>query len=122
MALTKKQQQDSSKKHKNREDLAENKRGKHNAGKKTAPGKENKSLVKKDSGKREPAVKKDNRIEQVKKFVRSAYTEMKKVHWPTRREVVVYTAVVLVAVLIVGIMIWVFDLGLSSIFRLILQR
>jgi len=54
--------------------------------------------------------------------VRGAYNEMKKVHWPTRREVVIYTGVVLVAVSIVGIMIWIFDFGLSSIFGLILTR
>jgi len=122
MALTKKQSHNNNKKNQNQENFAGNKKGKHAAGKKPAPGKENKSLVKRDSGKKEPVVKKENRIEQVKKFVQSAYNEMKKVHWPTRREVVVYTAVVLVAVLIVGIMIWVFDLGLSSIFRFILQR
>jgi preprotein translocase subunit SecE len=122
MALTKKQHQNSSKKHKNQEDLAERKRGKRTTGKKTSTGKENKSLVKKDSGKKEPVAKKESRIEQVKKFVRGAYNEMKKVHWPTRREVVIYTGVVLVAVSIVGIMIWIFDFGLSSIFGLILTR
>jgi len=91
------------------------------------PGKKviaKKDTVKKDTGKKELAVKKDkvNRIEQVQKFFRGAYSELKKVHWPTRRETTIYTAVVLVAVVVVGAMIWAFDSALSAVLGLILQR
>ncbi len=87
-------------------------------------GKEKKDIVKKDSERKEITVKKDkvNRIEGIKRFLRGAYNEMKKVHWPNRRETVTYTVVVLVAVVIVGVLIWLFDSALSSILYLIMPR
>lgn len=39
--------------------------------------------------------------------------ELKKVHWPTKKEVVKYTVVVLVTVLIMGVILWIFDTLLS---------
>ncbi|RYD04169.1 hypothetical protein N752_15965 [Desulforamulus aquiferis] len=38
---------------------------------------------------------------------------MKKVHWPTRKEVITYTAVVFAAVTAVAAVIWVLDSILS---------
>ncbi|MDH7478589.1 MAG: preprotein translocase subunit SecE [Syntrophomonadaceae bacterium] len=46
-------------------------------------------------------------------FFRNAWAELKKVHWPTRSELLVYTAVVLVAVAFVALLIWVADSLLS---------
>ncbi|MCL6560907.1 MAG: preprotein translocase subunit SecE [Firmicutes bacterium] len=63
-----------------------------------------------------------NRVEQAQKFFRGALNELKKVHWPTRREIAIYTSVVLVAVVVVGVLNWVFDLALSSALKLIQQR
>ena len=52
-------------------------------------------------------------------FFKDTWSELKKVHWPTKKTVVKYTAVVLVFVLIMGVVIWcvdkVFDFGISSI-------
>ncbi|WP_084413501.1 preprotein translocase subunit SecE [Desulfovirgula thermocuniculi] len=62
-----------------------------------------------------------NRLEQVRKYFRSVYGELKKVHWPTRREVTVYTGVVLVSVSIVGILIWIFDSLLSRLMQLVIK-
>ena len=45
--------------------------------------------------------------------ISTVYNELKKVHWPDRKQLVAYTGVVLVAVTIVGLIIWVFDQGLS---------
>ncbi|MFZ5596974.1 MAG: preprotein translocase subunit SecE [Bacillota bacterium] len=61
-----------------------------------------------------------NRVEQIKKYFRGVYSELKKVHWPTRREVLIYTSVVVVAVVIVGALIWVFDLLMSLGIRAIM--
>lgn len=62
-----------------------------------------------------------NRLEQVNKYFRGVYSELKKVHWPNRREVVTYTGVVLVAVTIVGILIWIFDSLLSRLLQFIIK-
>ncbi|WP_258358923.1 preprotein translocase subunit SecE [Moorella sulfitireducens (nom. illeg.)] len=56
--------------------------------------------------------------EQTSKFLRGAWAELKKVHWPTRKELVTYTAVVLVSVLIVAALLWLFD----SIFSFLLGK
>lgn len=53
------------------------------------------------------------RWEKTKQYFISVYNELKKVHWPDRRQLVAYTGVVLVAVTIVALIIWVFDSGLS---------
>jgi preprotein translocase subunit SecE len=54
-------------------------------------------------------------------FLREVRSEMKKVAWPGRREVVGTTGVVLVAVLVFGIYLWICDLAffevIDSIFR-----
>lgn len=55
-------------------------------------------------------------FERAVKFVRSTWAELRKVHWPNRRELVVYTAVVIVSVLIVTLILWVMD----SIFSFLL--
>ncbi len=75
-------------------------------------------------GDRRPVpVKKESagRIERAKNYFRGVYNELKKVHWPTRREVLVYTGVVVVAVIIVGIMIWIFDTMMSSVVQLFIR-
>lgn len=62
-----------------------------------------------------------NRIEQARKYFRGVYGELKKVHWPTRREVLVYTSVVVVAVIIVAILIWVFDSLMGEVIKLFVR-
>lgn len=56
--------------------------------------------------------------EKITRFVKGAMAELKKVHWPTRPELVTYTIVVLVAVVIVAALLWVFD----SIFSFMLSK
>jgi len=92
-----------------------------NAGPKDGPGKEIrvKKDPKKDPKKEAPAVKKKPReglVKSSRRFFEGVWHELKKVHWPTRREVIIYTGVVLVAVLLVGLILWIFDLLLSQIF------
>ncbi len=72
---------------------------------------------------KQPAPKKDkiNYVEQLKTYFKGVYSELKKVRWSTRREVSIYTGVVLVAVAIVGILIWAFDSFLSRLLQIILK-
>ena len=84
--------------------------------------KDKKETAKKEIKKDQPAKKeKANYIEVVRKFVKGAYSELKKVNWPGRKEIIIYTTVVVVAVLFVGLLIWLFDSALSSILRLIIK-
>lgn len=56
--------------------------------------------------------------ERVSKFFRGVWSELKKVHWPNRKEIVTYTSVVIVSVIIVALMIWLVD----SVFSFLLSR
>lgn len=57
----------------------------------------------------------------IKKFLREVRTELKKVTWPTRQQLIAYTAVVLVAVIVVSILIWVLDTAFAFAFRAFLR-
>lgn len=54
-------------------------------------------------------------------FLKEVFTEMKKVTWPTRKELVSYTVVVLLIVTIVAVFFAIIDLGLSQLLGLIMK-
>ncbi len=65
-----------------------------------------------------PSVKDTN---GVMRFLREAKSELKKVTWPTRRELIAHTIVVFIAVVLSAILIWVIDSIFAGLFQLILQ-
>lgn len=56
-----------------------------------------------------------------KRFFREVKGELKKVSWPTRRELVTYTGIVFVSVAIVAVLIWIVDAMFSELLQLILK-
>lgn len=59
--------------------------------------------------------------EKTIQFLREVKTELKKVTWPTRKQTVGSTVVVLVIVAIISLFLGVVDAGLSGIIRVVLQ-
>ncbi len=59
-------------------------------------------------------------LDRVKKLFRGVSSEMKKVHWPNRKELGTYTVVVIIVVAIIGVVIWLIDLGIASLVKLLL--
>ncbi|MGI6574311.1 MAG: preprotein translocase subunit SecE [bacterium] len=59
---------------------------------------------------------------RIVKFFREVRKELSKVHWPNRSEVMSYTVIVLVAVLIVSTLIWLVDSAITQLLKLILLR
>lgn len=58
-----------------------------------------------------------------KKIIQFFYevkAELKKINWPTRKETVASTSVVLVIVLIIAVFLFIVDQGLSFLIRIIL--
>ena len=53
-------------------------------------------------------------------FIKEVRAELKKVSWPTNKELVSYTGVVGLAVVIVCALIWVCDTVFAKLFRIIL--
>ena len=56
----------------------------------------------------------------IKGFFKGVWSELKKVHWPSRKELVSYTGVVIFAVLLMAVAISAFDWIFSSIIDLVL--
>ncbi|MCD6486280.1 MAG: preprotein translocase subunit SecE [Syntrophobacterales bacterium] len=59
-------------------------------------------------------------ISRIKRFLREAKVELRKVTWPTPKEALASTSVVIVVVIIVSLFLGVVDLGLTKIIRLVL--
>jgi preprotein translocase subunit SecE len=53
----------------------------------------------------------------MRRFFRSVSAELKKVNWPNRKELTTYTIVVIATVLVVGLIIWAWDMSLSYLFN-----
>ena len=63
---------------------------------------------------------KTKRSQKGKNFFRGTWSELKKVHWPTRQTVIKYTAVVLATVLVMALFFWLLDTVLSLGLELVL--
>jgi preprotein translocase subunit SecE len=64
-----------------------------------------------ERAKREPV---GGRIRNIGTFYKQVVSELRKVIWPTRKELVTYTSVVVVFVLIITTVVAVFDLGFGK--------
>lgn len=53
-------------------------------------------------------------------FLREVKTEMKKVTWPTKRELIGYTITVILSSLFAAFLIWAIDAVLSVLFHLVM--
>lgn len=53
--------------------------------------------------------------ENGKQYVSGVYSELKKVHWPGRTQLIGYTGVVLLSVALISLILWLFDTGLSFV-------
>ncbi|WP_418791407.1 preprotein translocase subunit SecE [Phosphitispora sp. TUW77] len=60
-------------------------------------------------------------VASIKKFLKGAWNELKKVHWPNRREIISFTSVVLVAVSIVAVLIFAIDGILSKLLSFVIR-
>jgi preprotein translocase subunit SecE len=62
------------------------------------------------------------KVEGAKQFLREVRTELKKVTWPSRKDTLSGTLVVLVAVFIIAIFLGIVDSGLSRLIKELLKR
>ncbi len=57
---------------------------------------------------------------KAKKSSKASLNELKKVHWPTKKELITYTNVVLVTVVVIAALIWIVDSIVGGIFGLLI--
>ena len=65
------------------------------------------------------AEKKPSFFSKLGNFFKGVWRELKKVHWPTKKELITYTEVVLVAVVVIAAAIWVVDSIIAGLFGLV---
>jgi preprotein translocase subunit SecE len=59
-------------------------------------------------------------IEKIEQFLKEAWIELKKVTWPTPKQALVSTSVVIIVTLIVSAFLGLVDFGLTKLIRMIL--
>jgi preprotein translocase subunit SecE len=59
---------------------------------------------------------KEPAFEGIRRFFRNVVAELKKVNWPNRKELITYTIVVIITVLVVSLIMTFWDALLSFIF------
>jgi preprotein translocase subunit SecE len=64
---------------------------------------------------------KDNIFGKTAQFLREVKVELKKVTWPSRKQTIGSTVVVIALVMIISIFLGAVDLGLSNLIRIVLQ-
>lgn len=55
------------------------------------------------------------------KFFKDIWREVKKVTWPTRKDLISYTGAVLAFVVVVGVVLTLVDLGLGEVLKLLVK-
>lgn len=63
--------------------------------------------------------KKPNIFKRLAKFAKEVKSELKKVIWPTKNQVINNTIIVLITCLIIGGIIWIFDFVLGKLYTLV---
>jgi len=64
---------------------------------------------------------KDNIFTKTAQFLREVKVELKKVTWPSRKQTIGSTAVVIALVMIISLFLGVVDFGISSLIRIVLH-
>ena len=60
-------------------------------------------------------------LKKVGKHFKDVRTELKKVHWPNRKELYLYSSIVLGTIIVIGIFFWVLDSGFTAILQRLIQ-
>ncbi len=92
----------------------------------TAPGKEVRKRstpppVRRPAGEQKPPGRVGQWMERATQFLREVKIELKKVVWPSRKQTIGSTVVVIVLVMVISLFLGVVDVGLSSLIRVVLQ-
>ncbi len=59
-------------------------------------------------------------VAKIRKYLQEVKTELRKVHWPSKREFSIFFGVVLGTIITISAFFWVLDLGLTSLVELVI--
>lgn len=58
----------------------------------------------------------------IKKFYRETKAELKKVSWPSKKDVFRHTQVVIASIIFIGLALWLVDLAFGSIVNILIMK
>lgn len=58
----------------------------------------------------------------IKRYFRETKAEMKKVSWPSKKDVVKHTQVVIASIVFIGLALWLVDLAFGGILNFLLKK
>jgi preprotein translocase subunit SecE len=67
------------------------------------------------------AVKKPSVFGRIAKYFREVKSEIKKVIWPSKKQVINNTAVVILAIIVIGIIIYLLDMAFKGLLGLVIK-
>ncbi len=76
--------------------------------------------VKKAGAKPEKKEKKQKKSGGFRKYFRDLKGEFKKIVWPSKKQIINNTIVVIASIIVVGLFIWLLDYGLGALIKLFL--
>ncbi len=60
-------------------------------------------------------------LKKMQRFFHDLRVELKKVNWPARRELSVFTGIVIAVILVIGSFFWVLDTGFTAALKFIVR-
>jgi len=77
------------------------------------------SMAEQEKQQQKEKEKKPNIFQKLARFVKDIRSELKKVLWPSRKQVFNNTLIVLITCLILGGVIWILDFALGFLYKLV---
>ena len=59
---------------------------------------------------------------KVMRYFRETRAEMKKVSWPSKKDVIKHTQVVIISIVFVGVALWLIDLAFGSVLNFLIKK
>ncbi len=60
-------------------------------------------------------------VKRIKRFLHDIRVELKKVNWPTKNELFMFTGIVIAVILVIGAFFWVLDTGFVAVLKMIIR-
>jgi len=57
---------------------------------------------------------------KIQRFFHDTKIELKKVNWPSRRELTVFSGIVIIVIVVFGIFFWILDTGFTAALKLLI--
>lgn len=78
-------------------------------------------LITKVDKKAKAKPKKPNMFKRILKYLKEVLSELKRVNWPSRKDLISYTVAVLVFIIAMAIVVGLLDLGFGTLMKLIVD-